>query len=412
MLSDSQLKKLHRKEQEKMMKIADRDGLWIRVSKKGKITFYIRYRFAGTAADMDVGSYPEISLRKARDLNIHYRGLAQQGRNPKIEKEMTLDYFNNVFTLKMLVDLWYEKEAVHRIKNHKNNYAALKNYVLPKFGELPAAEITTHKWLDLLEPLSLKVPGQTRIILSLLKSVYSFGIRRRIIELNPLAGITEKRDLNIDAPIKDRCLSEHEIKLLLLFIHGSSNRLYRNTRMLHLALIYGCRISELRLAELEHFDFNKMIWIVPAENHKIGHKTKRPLKRPITKTTKRIITELFELSGTKYLFYSQTLKRSPGRSTWYKWLSQCNRWLRCNGYEEIDKCSIHDLRRTMRTNMSELAEYDIAEIMIGHSFGRIRRTYDHYDYIEEQRAAYEAWELKLETILNGEDNVTVVNFKK
>ena len=44
----------------------DRDGLSVRVSKTGKLTFQFRYRYAGKAKRIDLGSYPLISLKDVR----------------------------------------------------------------------------------------------------------------------------------------------------------------------------------------------------------------------------------------------------------------------------------------------------------------------------------------------------------
>ena len=45
---------------------ADRDGLSVRVSPKGKITFQMRFRYQGKQARLDLGSYPNLTLLEAR----------------------------------------------------------------------------------------------------------------------------------------------------------------------------------------------------------------------------------------------------------------------------------------------------------------------------------------------------------
>ena len=52
---------------------------------------------------------------------------------------------------------------------------------------------------------------------------------------------------------------------------------------------------------------------------------------------------------------------------------------------------MHDLRKTARTNYSTLTDPHVAEIMLGHSLGKIWRTHDHHDYLKEQAEAYKAW---------------------
>ena len=63
--------------------------------------------------------------------------------------------------------------------------------------------------------------------------------------------------------------------------------------------------------------------------------------------------------------------------------------------------TIHDLRRTMRTHISELAAPHICEIMLGHGLPAIWGTYDQHKYIEDQAQAYEKWYLKLCAILSN-----------
>lgn len=53
--------------------------------------------------------------------------------------------------------------------------------------------------------------------------------------------------------------------------------------------------------------------------------------------------------------------------------------------------SVHDLRKTARTNFSVLTEPHIAEIMLGHKLVGQWQVYDHYDYLKEQAKAYSKW---------------------
>ncbi len=53
---------------------------------------------------------------------------------------------------------------------------------------------------------------------------------------------------------------------------------------------------------------------------------------------------------------------------------------------------MHDLRRSARSRFSMITSFHVAEIMLGHAVGSpVARVYDHYDYLEEQAEAYEAW---------------------
>lgn len=62
---------------------------------------------------------------------------------------------------------------------------------------------------------------------------------------------------------------------------------------------------------------------------------------------------------------------------------------------EMEHWSVHDLRRTARTNFSTLTEPHIAEIMLGHRMPGAWHVYDHHDYLPEQAKAYTAWAKRL-----------------
>ena len=68
-LSDSWLKANHKKERAEREEKSDRDGLSVRVTPKGKIIFQVRYRYDKRLQRLDLGSYPLMSLKGARDEN-------------------------------------------------------------------------------------------------------------------------------------------------------------------------------------------------------------------------------------------------------------------------------------------------------------------------------------------------------
>lgn len=83
-ISDSYLKACLNKEREKVEEKSDRDGLWVRVSKKGAVTFFYRYRFLGKQDKMTLGSYPALSLKAAREEVEKWASVLVGGDNPKL----------------------------------------------------------------------------------------------------------------------------------------------------------------------------------------------------------------------------------------------------------------------------------------------------------------------------------------
>lgn len=75
---------------------------------------------------------------------------------------------------------------------------------------------------------------------------------------------------------------------------------------------------------------------------------------------------------------------------------------------EMEHWTLHDLRRTARTNLSDLTEPHIAEIMLGHKLPGVWQVYDRHGYIEEQRRAYSLWWARVMAWVYGEGKVSVL----
>ncbi|PHM24341.1 integrase [Xenorhabdus innexi] len=64
-LSDTRLRAIHGKPYQGKAELTDIDGLSVRVSPKGVITFQCRYRLNGKQHRIGIGRYPATSLRDA-----------------------------------------------------------------------------------------------------------------------------------------------------------------------------------------------------------------------------------------------------------------------------------------------------------------------------------------------------------
>jgi hypothetical protein len=249
----------------------DRDGLSVRVSSNGKLTFQMRYRYNGKYQRLDLGSYPRVSLKQARDENKRLRAELEQGYDPKIVREIEKHAIADNKILSELFYLWYEKQCIPEVKIPSLIKRSFEIHVLPELGKLPADKITIQVWLTLLEKLLLSVPQITSRVLTQTKKMYKWGVKRGELTSNPLSDITAKVDLKIKRPTGKRVLDDSEIVLVWEALRGTRISPH-NKLMIKLCLFFGCRTGELRLAKKLDFDFNTMIWTVPPDNHKMGNK--------------------------------------------------------------------------------------------------------------------------------------------
>lgn len=390
-VSDTWLKANHKKIRTKAIEKTDRDGLSVRLSPKGKITFTLRYQYAGKAKRLDIGSYPLISLKKARQESQRLRAKLEQGYDPKVVRQLEKQKIAEASSFEGLFRQWYDSYCVKNKKNHHEILRSFEIHVFPELGKLPAEKITLHSWLSLLERHAQTRPGITDRILTNAKQVLKWGVKRQLLSTNHLSDINAKEDLQIKKVAGTRSLSAQEIELVWLAIENSRMSL-KNKLYIKLCLFYGCRNGELRLSTKSHFDLENRVWTIPPSNHKLGKATGKSLVRPIIPEIEPIIREAFALSGTgEYLFNNNGTNEPMGQGAPLALPYNIMQWLRKNKKYEMEHWSIHDLRKTARTNLSTLTEPHIAEIMLGHKLPGSWQVYDHYDYLPEQAEAYQAW---------------------
>lgn len=395
-ITDSYLRSVNGKPQEKIITKSDRDGLSVRITPKGKVVFQFRYRWNGKAERIDIGSYPATSLKDARDLSLFYRGELEQHRNPKVVKRVKKQDAIQAQTVESLIRCWWEKSLKTKQVNADQILRSFELYLFPQIGELPHDETNIHVWLSVIEDLSKKVPTIAERILRYSKTAHRWGIRRGLIQLDPLTNVNSQ-DVGVKAKQGDRILSNEELVLLFKLIESPRfNK--RNALLIKLSLLFGSRVGELLGAEIVDFDFNKDIWAIPPDKHKTGNKSGKPIIRPLIPQAKSLIMQAFEISHSDSYLFSVASGNRVKISGHIVMIQQLNKVM-APYFDNYTTWSIHDLRKTMRTGISELTQPHVAEIMLGHKLPGIWQVYDKHTYLEEQREAYEKWWDKLTKIV-------------
>ncbi|ORJ48048.1 integrase [Kluyvera intermedia] len=394
-ISDSYLKSCLRREREKVEEKADRDGLWVRISLKGSVTFFYRFRFLGKQDKMTIGSYPEFSLKAARDEVVKWSAILARGENPRIRQSLDKAKINSQYTFEELFREWYSMVCIQK-ETGGQILRTFEIHIFPKIGKYPAQQLTLHNWLTILDSLAQRYSEITRRVISNGRQCYSWAVKRQLLDKNPLSEMSG-RDFGIKKRMGERTLDRKEMAMVWRAI-DDSRLIERNKILYKLSLFWACRVGELRQAEISHFDFEKGIWTVPWKNHKTGRNTKKPLLRPIIPEVVPLIRRAIELAPGRYVF--SRLPDKPMSEAFHMSISSNLVKFMLKIYnEQVPYFTIHDLRRTARTNFSELTEPHIAEIMLGHKLPGVWSVYDKHTYIDEMRVAYGKWWARLMSIV-------------
>lgn len=397
-LSDTWLRSISGKERERVMVKSDRDGLSVRVSPKGRVVFQYRYQWAGKGERIDIGTYPATGLKDAREEANRLRGELEANRNPKRVKQTEKRRAVEALTIEKVIRAWYDAYCLKNKKGADQILRSFEIHLFPKIGKLPHDTASLHDWIEVLEPLSEKSPGIAERVLINSKQAHVWAYKRKLVVSRPLTEITSK-DMDIKKKQGERFLSHDEIQILYAAVDGS-RMVPKYRAFIKLLLHFGCRSAELLGAKAEDFDFVNKIWVIPAERHKAGVITGKPLKRPIIEPVEEVIKNVISMNNGSEMVFTKEGSREPvGRSSLqslpYNLMQYAWRHL---GYQ-FPHWSLHDLRRTARTNFSDLTEPHIAEIMLGHKLPGIWQVYDKSDYLDEQRKAYQKWWERVEAIV-------------
>ena len=401
-ISELWLKSQNGKERDKVEEFADRDGMSIRISAKGKVVYQLRYRFDGKPYRMDLGTYPMMSLKAARTESMRLRAILDTGLNPKIERQIELKQSNDADSLESLFRKWYEAFCKPNKKGHFEILRSFEIYVFPQIGHLPMRRLTLQNWMELLDEVATKYKAIAARILFNTQQLYKWAVKREYVTYNILNGVSAQNDLNFKKNKTTRVLSDEEIIWIFEAMENSKMAM-KNKIFIKLCLLFGCRNGELRIAKKTDFDFKKMVWTVPIENHKTGKNSGKPLVRPITEHAAGLIRQAMDISNGDYLITNAGQSTPISKSAPLALPLNIMQWIRKNKKINMEHWSMHDLRRTARTNFSALTTYEVAETMLGHTLSHVHAVYDHYEYLDEQRVAYEKWHEKLANLIRVDD---------
>ena len=257
-------------------------------------------------------------------------------------------------------------------------------------------------------------PGQARNLLGLLKTFFSWAIERGTygLESSPCEHLKGARIIG-ERQSDDRTLNDVE---LLAFWQATGQMEYPYQPIYRLLLLTGLRLNEVADAVWSEFDQAKAIWTIPASRMKGKNGKARPHAVPLTPDIRAILDSLPRFNRGQYLF-STNIGESPvwishkvKRRLDAAMLGVLQEQARKRG-EAVNKVKLpawvnHDLRRTLRSHLSELrVSSDVAEAILAHVKPGIRGVYDPYEYFDEKRDALELWAAHIKT-LTGSKSVS------
>tara|TARA_R110001592_G_scaffold361501_1_gene672306 strand:+ start:289 stop:1482 length:1194 start_codon:yes stop_codon:yes gene_type:complete len=387
-LSASQIKSFHGKRREKVLEKSDRDSMSIRVSKKGKVSFYLRFRINDKAQRMCLGNYPIISLLEAREKILELQKLLALGEDPRITKDKVKS-----LTLDDCIHEWLTHRVDKQLGNKTAaNYHSTVLHVIGKFPYKSVDEIEAREWLILFDLIAGSSQVLAGAVLRTVKSALRWCIRRQLITDDiPVLKFMVADVGGKASNVATRVLTVNEVKEVLLDTERSGAKANMKAAIV-MIFIMAPRCCEVNTMEWKHIhgEGEDMIWTVPAHLSK----SREPIRRPVPLVVRNKLHEMARLYGkTGFVFSSDSLSRGIS-ITGQAIGRQLKRTFERLKKKELvsDSFRPHDSRRTLVTNLAdEGVGLHVLEKHLGHKLVGVMAHYQKSDWIQQQRDSYELW---------------------
>ncbi len=376
-------------------------GFGIRVSPKGKKTFVYRYKFKGKSRLLTIGVFGKLTLAEANEKYSKHAAMIEKGGDPwSAEREAERIRVNSP-TVAEFGEVFIEKYSKANKKSWAEDQRILNVYVVPVIGGLKLRDVTRLDVRNIINsvfdngaPDSVTGKGSPIManrILACVKTMFAYGVGQDVLEVNVCASIPKPAK----ETSRDRVLKADEIKSIWEAL--PSSEIGNAIKML---LITGQRTAEVRLMEWAELDGK--VWDIPKSKTKNG----LPQKLELPPLAMEIIElQRHKTFGSKYVFAGMPPKEAievPGdRCISEKAIARAfNRLITKMAWEHT---TVHDLRRTLRTELSALGiDVVTAEKVLNHKLPGIMGVYDRHDYYEEKANSLAKWANKLESLVYPE----------
>lgn len=300
----------------------DEFGLMLRVMGATQSKSWLfQYRWDKKTTQISIGSYPQITLAKAREERDRLRAILKSGLNPKttkaLEKAEIRDSQEN--TIKNLYELSTAERINKKVNPWSKAHIKRTQYIwklLAPIHEIPIRDLTKALLRSTLVDIASKTPSSGQKAKDLMSVIYGYAVRNDIIPTNLVSSFSDDPILRKPKPDETNMQSFVPLDKLghLFYLVKSSQMSMPSKAFLFIDCYTALRVNSLIGAKWSDYDEAKSILNISADKMK----NKRATQCPLPFQAKVLLGELKEiqqmLSGTSwsekmYIFSEDGKKR-------------------------------------------------------------------------------------------------------
>jgi hypothetical protein len=186
-LTDSTIRAL--KPRDRAYKVADEKGLYLQVTPSGGRLWRVKFRAEGVEKKLSLGTYPELSLKEARDARDKARSLLANGIDPAQQKrrDKHIARINASNTFGSVAKTYIER-------NRRDGLAAATiskrewflRLVARHLGDRPISEIAPYEILEAVRPYeAAKNDEKAHRTLQFIGQVFRYAVANQLASSDP-----------------------------------------------------------------------------------------------------------------------------------------------------------------------------------------------------------------------------------
>jgi integrase len=402
-------------------------NLRLRVTSGGAKAWVLSARFPSKPRNptlRKIGEWPAMPLDEARDIAIEWNQLIKRKIDPqehaqarareeraKAEAATREEARRKAGTFASAAEN-YITRWVSKLRTENAVARVIRQDLIKRWGKLPVTEISKTDVIELLEDMErMQGTYAAHRAFAHARALFTWLLLREDpkrptlgITANPCIGVDPNAFIKSREP-RQRIFTPSEIRLIWQATEGEPTATYPIGSYVRLLLILGCRRNELVNAMWPEFDLDAATWKL-VETRVKNNETRTV---PLPGMALDILRALPRFAGGPYIFTA-----SGGRAPWTSYdagkKAVDRRITAIHGGVPISNWRYHDLRRTMRTNLSAIPTISpiVAELAIGHRQQGLLKVYDQHKYESELRDAFERWCARLRSIVDLQPNNNIV----
>ncbi len=379
---------------EKARKMFDGGGLYLEIPPRGRKRWRLKFRFRGKENRLSLGVYPDVPLKRARELRDDARRLLADGIDPSEQRKALKDASAHraANSFEVVAREWFASRSDSWKPSHSTKVLArLEQNVFPWIGTVPVGGVSAPELLKTIRRIEERGALESaHRILGCCGQVFRYAIATGRAKHDPT------RDLRgALPPVKAKHFASvtdpKKVGALLRAIDGYGGTLIVCCA-LRLAPLVFVRPGELRHAEWGDIDLETAEWSFTVSKTETKHIV------PLSRQAVEILTELHPLTGRgQYVFPSA---RSAARPMSENAVLAAMRRM---GIDK-DEMSGHGFRAMARTILDEVlgARPDFIEHQLAHAVRDPNgRAYNRTSHLPERRKMMQAWADYLDRLKAG-----------